>query len=53
MTEAARAKRNEYKRKWYAANKEKAKESQERYWEKKSQVEQIPGQIELKQTEQE
>ena len=34
MTEEARAARNAYKRSWYAANKDKAKASQDRHWQK-------------------
>ena len=49
MTDAARAKRNEYRRKWYAANRDKARATNERYWEKKAakDSEQLPGQTEL------
>ena len=36
MTNEARAARNAYKRAWNAANKEKTKAYQERYWEKKA-----------------
>ena len=35
MTDAARAKRNEYKRNWNRANRDKVKQYQERYWTKK------------------
>lgn len=34
MSDAAKAKRNEYARKWYAANKEKARAAIDRHWEK-------------------
>ena len=36
MTEAARAARNEYRRKWYANNKEKAKRYMATYWERQA-----------------
>lgn len=36
MTEAARAIRNEYARKWRRANPDKARAAQRRYWEKKA-----------------
>lgn len=52
MTEAAKNARRAYRRKWYAANKDKAKAATARYWERKgrqaSDPEQIPGQMELK-----
>lgn len=52
MTEAAKAARREYRRKWYAANKDKARAATIRYWEKKAakaaqDAEQVPGQIEM------
>lgn len=37
MNEKARELQRQYKRKWYAANKDKAKAANERYWEKKAQ----------------
>lgn len=37
LTEEARKARNEYKRKWNAANPEKNRLYMERYWKKKSQ----------------
>ena len=36
MSAAAAAARREYKRKWAAANKDKVKAAQDRYWEKKA-----------------
>jgi hypothetical protein len=39
MTEEAKAKRREYFKQWRKANKEKAKEYNARYWEKKAQEE--------------
>lgn len=36
MTEAGKAARREYKRAWNAANKDKVREAQKRYWEKKA-----------------
>ena len=36
MSKEARAARNAYRRKWYAANKDKCKASQARYWAKKA-----------------
>lgn len=36
MTEAARAIKNEYARKWRKANPDKARAAQRRYWEKKA-----------------
>lgn len=36
MTDEARAQRNAYKRAWNAANKDKVKAAQERYWQKKA-----------------
>ena len=36
MTEQAKQARAAYKRKWYFENKDKAKASQERYWEKRA-----------------
>lgn len=53
MTEAAKEKRREYRRKWYAANKDKARAQQERHWEKLAaqDAEQLPGQIEFKPAE--
>mgnify|MGYP003304376376 CR=1 FL=1 len=36
-SEKAKAARNEYKRRWNKANKEKVREYQKRYWAKKSQ----------------
>lgn len=35
MTEEARNKRNEYHRRWYAANKDKVKQYVRNYWERK------------------
>ena len=34
MTDEAKAARNAYRRSWYAANKDKAKASQDRHWQK-------------------
>lgn len=36
MNEEARKLRNEYMRKWRKKNKDKVKEAQERYWERKA-----------------
>lgn len=36
LSEAARAARNEYYRKWRAANPDKVREKNVRYWEKKA-----------------
>ena len=36
LSEAAKALRREYKRKWARANREKTKEAENRYWEKKA-----------------
>ena len=36
MSEAAREARNAYQREWYRKNKDKAKDSQARYWEHKA-----------------
>lgn len=51
MTEAAKEARREYRRQWYAANKDKAKAQQERYWTRRAaratETEQLPGQIEM------
>lgn len=54
MTEAAKAARAAYRRKWNAANKDRIKAYHERYWEKKAaqaeaaqEPEQIPGQIRM------
>ncbi|MEL5900363.1 hypothetical protein AAGC94_20250 [Clostridium sporogenes] len=38
MNEEARKLRNEYMRKWRKKNKDKVKEAQKRYWEKKAQI---------------
>lgn len=38
MNEKAKAMRREYKRKWNAANKDKVKAAQERYWNRLAQV---------------
>ena len=38
MSERALEARRAYKRKWYAANKEKNKEYQERYWQRKADL---------------
>lgn len=37
MTEAAREARREYKRQWNQRNKDKVREAQARYWERKAQ----------------
>lgn len=37
MTEAAKAARNAYRRKWAKANPDKVKAQQERYWTRKAQ----------------
>lgn len=37
MTDKARELRREYKRAWNAANKDKVKASQQKYWENKAQ----------------
>lgn len=37
MTDKAKEARREYKRRWNAANKDKVKEYQERYWAKKAE----------------
>lgn len=37
MNEAARAARREYKRKWQRANRDKVKQYQENYWNRKAQ----------------
>ena len=37
MTEAAKAARREYKKKWQRENADKVKEYQARYWDKKAQ----------------
>ena len=51
MTEEAKNARRAYRRKWYAANKDKAKAATERYWERKANrpaaAEQIPGQLSM------
>lgn len=39
LSEEARAKRNEYHRKWSAANRDKLKAAQLRYWEKRARQE--------------
>ena len=39
LSEEARAKRNEYYRSWRAANRDKVKEAQRRYWEKRTRQE--------------
>lgn len=36
MTDQAREARREYKRRWNAANKDKVKAAQQRYWERKA-----------------
>lgn len=36
MTEAAKEARREYKRQWNARNKDKVREAQARYWERKA-----------------
>lgn len=36
MTDQAREARKEYKRRWNAANKDKVKAAQQRYWERKA-----------------
>lgn len=36
LSEAAKALRREYKRKWARANREKMREAENRYWEKKA-----------------
>lgn len=36
LSDAARQKRNEYRREWYRKNKEKQREYMERYWERKA-----------------
>lgn len=36
MNEKAKALRREYKRRWNAANKDKVKAAQERYWQRKA-----------------
>lgn len=36
LSDEARAKRNEYRRKWYQRNKNKCKEYNIRYWERKA-----------------
>lgn len=36
MTDEAKAKRRAYRKAWNAANKDKVKAAQERYWEKKA-----------------
>lgn len=38
MTDQAKKQRNEYAKKWREANKEKVKEYQAKYWEKKAKV---------------
>lgn len=38
MTEQAKAARRAYKREWNQRNKDKVKEAQARYWEKKAQA---------------
>lgn len=46
MTEAARAEKNAYKRKWRKENPEKVRAANERYWEKKARGmsdEELPG----------
>lgn len=39
LSAAAKAARNEYARKWRAANKERVKEANERYWAKRAERE--------------
>lgn len=39
MTDQAKKQRNEYAKKWREANKEKTKEYNQRYWEKKASKE--------------
>lgn len=39
LSEEARAKRNEYHRKWSAENRDKLKAAQLRYWEKRARQE--------------
>ncbi|MCL2194930.1 MAG: phosphatase [Oscillospiraceae bacterium] len=40
LSELAAEKRREYKRQWYAQNRERAKEHTRRYWERKARQEQ-------------
>ena len=39
LSEEARAKRNEYHRRWSAANRDKLKAAQRRYWERRARQE--------------
>lgn len=51
MTEAARAARNAYRRAWYSRNRDKQKEYNKAYWEKKAATQ--AAQEEKKETESE
>ena len=42
-SEAAKAERRAYKREWNAKNREKVKESQRKYWEKRAQAREDKG----------